>query len=228
MESNHDKLQLTKQDLRYIYNELLNNVLTKLNLHLPTTDTDPLKNQVSNLLHDYVMEVFEIAKYGMIVDGIDMADKSAYSISELLSIRPKEKTEPFDFELNSQLRSILQSIEQETIQVTKLRREVPNDIHQMYNSLINDTDGEVTSFLQQLDQNHDNDNDNNNNNNNNNNNQSTQPQFHDIPRLDQMIKDYEAHIQSLSNLKHVIPQQKAELDKLDEITQFLEDKYNQD
>lgn len=122
MESTHQKLQLTKQDLKYVYNQILNEIIGKLNLHLPTSDNDPMKNKVTNMLHDYLKEVFEMAKHGMVVDGVDMGSSKATGIADLLSLKPKERTEPFDFELNSQLREILQDIEHETIEVTNLRK----------------------------------------------------------------------------------------------------------
>lgn len=241
---NYEKLQLSKQDLKYIYTQLLHNILGKLDLHLPTSDNDPLKTTVTNLLHEYLKEVFETAKHAMVIDGVDMALKRANTISDLLSLKTREKTESFDFELNSQLKDLLQQIEQETIEVTDLRKNIPQEFGVKYELVVADTDKLVTEFLTSLDQllndqqlpeesKPETDEPTKTN-------EPTEPtdpstETNDpsttketIPRLDQMVEDYEAHLHQLHTLKDVIPKQRAEIDKLNEITQFLQDKYQQD
>ncbi|EGV65756.1 hypothetical protein PSN45_003456 [Yamadazyma tenuis] len=213
---NHQKLQLTKQELRFIYNQVLNHVLAKLDLHLPTPNNDPMKNKVTNLLHDYLKEVFEMAKHAMVVDGLDMSTRGAASISDVLSLKPKEKTEPFDFELNSKLREILQSVEQETIEVTQLRKKIPQKIDAKYSNVVQDVDQKVSEFLDRLN--------------------TIEPEIdidkssddiEDIlPRISEIIQDYETHLIQMNELKDTIPKQTAEVEKLSELVQFLEEQYN--
>ena len=69
----------------------------------------------------------------------------------MLSLKSKEKIEPFDFELNAQLRDVLEHVEQETIQVSKLRRELPSRARETYDNLISNTDKDVSTILAELD-----------------------------------------------------------------------------
>lgn len=204
----HEKLQLSKQDLTFIYNQILNETLSKLDLHLPTTNDDPMKHKVTNLLHDFLKDVFEMAKNAMVIDGIDIGDSST-SISDVLSLTPREKTQPFDTELNSQLREILQNIEQETITVTQLRKNVPKDVDDKYSKVVQDVDQTVSSFLNELDSK-----------------QVETPTTNDIeiPRIQEIIGHYEAHLIQLNELKDTVPKQRVEVEKLGEIAEFLEDK----
>ena len=47
--NDYEKLQLSKQDLRYLYGQILNSTTSKLDLHLPTSNNDPLKTKVANV-----------------------------------------------------------------------------------------------------------------------------------------------------------------------------------
>lgn len=202
----------------------------KLNLHLPTSDDDPMKNKVTNMLHDYLKDVFEMAKYAMVVDGVDLGSKKANGLADLLSLRPKEKTEPFDFELNSKLREILQDIEHETVEVTSLRKQIPGEFKQRYGQVVAEIDEEVSTFLSALEKNNDNDNEPNNNDNDNNGFNESFNDFNDKTngKLDDMLNEYETHLIQLNQLKSSIPKQKAEIQTINELITFLEEKYAQD
>ena len=71
--NDYEKLQLSKQDLRYLYGQILNNTTSKLDLHLPTSNNDPLKTKVANLLDDFIIDAFEMAKQSIMIDGYDMS-----------------------------------------------------------------------------------------------------------------------------------------------------------
>lgn len=219
--NDYEKLQLSKQDLRYLYGQILNNTTSKLDLHLPTSNNDPLKTKVANLLDDFILDAFEIAKQSIMIDGYDMSGrKNPKPISELLSLKSKEKIEPFDFELNAQLRDVLEHVEQETIQVSKLRRDLPSRARETYDNLISNTDKDVSTILAELDSElqqelHNDDDD------------DDEPGKDDslIPRIDSIVEDYQQAFLILNNLKRKIPEQKSELDKLDETIQLLETAY---
>lgn len=222
MSGNNDfeKLQLSKQDLRYLYGQILNNTTSKLDLHLPTSNNDPLKTKVANLLDDFIIDAFEMAKQSIMIDGYDMSGrKNPKPISELLSLKSKEKIEPFDFELNAQLRDVLEHVEQETIQVSKLRRELPSRARETYDNLISNTDKDVSTILAELDSElqqelHNDDDD-----------ETGKDDLSLMPRIDSIVEDYQQAFLILNNLKRKIPEQKSELDKLDETIQLLETAY---
>lgn len=218
--NDYEKLQLSKQDLRYLYGQILNNTTSKLDLHLPTSNNDPLKTKVANLLDDFIIDAFEMAKQSIMIDGYDMSGrKNPKPISELLSLKSKEKIEPFDFELNAQLRDVLEHVEQETIQVSKLRRELPSRARETYDNLISDTDKDVSTILAELDSElqqelHNDDDD-----------ETGKDDLSLMPRIDSIVEDYQQAFLILNNLKRKIPEQKSELDKLDETIQLLETAY---
>lgn len=218
--NDYEKLQLSKQDLRYLYGQILNNTTSKLDLHLPTSNNDPLKTKVANLLDDFILDAFEMAKQSIMIDGYDMSGrKNPKPISELLSLKSKEKIEPFDFELNAQLRDVLEHVEQETLQVSKLRRELPSRARETYDNLISNTDKDVSTILAELDSElqqelHNDDDD-----------ETGKDDLSLVPRIDSIVEDYQQAFLILNNLKRKIPEQKSELDKLDETIQLLETAY---
>lgn len=218
--NDYEKLQLSKQDLRYLYGQILNNTTSKLDLHLPTSNNDPLKTKVANLLDDFILDAFEMAKQSIMIDGYDMSGRNnPKPISELLSLKSKEKIEPFDFELNAQLRDVLEHVEQETLQVSKLRRELPSRARETYDNLISNTDKDVSTILAELDSElqqepHNDDDD-----------ETGKDDLSLVPRIDSIVEDYQQAFLILNNLKRKIPEQKSELDKLDETIQLLETAY---
>lgn len=217
--NDYEKLQLSKQDLRYLYGQILSNATSKLDLHLPTSNNDPLKTKVANLLDEFTLDAFDMAKQAIMIDGYDVSRiKNTQPISDLLSLKSREKIEPFDFELNAQLRDVLEHVEQETIQVTKLRRDLPGKAKESYNSLISNTDNEVSVILAGLES-------------------ESQQELQDdedeqnsnvltlIPRIDSIVDDYQEALLRLNHLKKSIPEQKSELDRLDETILHLESAY---
>jgi len=127
--------------------------------------------------------------------------------------------EPFDFELNAQLRDVLEHVEQETIQVSKLRRELPSRARETYDNLISNTDKDVSTILAELDSElqqelHNDDDD-----------ETGKDDLSLMPRIDSIVEDYQQAFLILNNLKRKIPEQKSELDKLDETIQLLETAY---
>ncbi|KAK6199263.1 kinetochore protein Mis14 like-domain-containing protein [Scheffersomyces amazonensis] len=213
--TDYEKIAISKQDLKYVYNQILNKTTSKLDLHLPTSNNDPLKAKVGNLLDEFLLEAFELAKSAFIIDGKDIDAGDQLSISEILSLRAKETVEPFDLNINSRLREILLQVEQETVELTKLRRELPFKAKESYDNLVSSTDKEVSTILELLEQ------------------QEKEEEEKDdilmnedeIPNFSSLLQDYERHILTLNDLKKSIPLRKAELDRFDETIQFLETAY---
>lgn len=217
--NDHEKLKLTKQDLNYLYSQILDRTKSKLDLHLPTANNDdPLKAKVANLLDSFIVDAFEIARKSMIIDGRDM-DGAGLHISELFSLKYKEKVEPFNFEINAKLRDLLEHVDQETMEVTRLRRELPFSALTSYRNLISSADEEVSLIVSLLDEEVDELN------------QTTDEEevkFNEtFPRVELMNEDYQTALIRMASLKKNIPEQKAELDKLDETLQFFEAVYRQ-
>lgn len=210
--THYEKLLLSRQDLTHVYEQLINAAQSKISQALPLSGPhDSLRIQVENQVIEDLTQVFEHAKLAFIIDGNDMAE-SQTSIQDLLSLQPVEEVVPFDTELNKKLRSVLQNVELETTEVTRLRRELPQQARDAYESLVTSTDQEVTAVVSAL---------------------SEHPEPEELEPFEQVIPDHDvilselaASIQNLQKLKNILPAQRAQLDTLTDTAEFLE-KVNQ-
>lgn len=211
----HEKIHLSVEDIKYLQQHLLENARVKLNLNLPSSsqDTqDPLTLKIVEMIEEFILEMLEMSRHSLVIDG----DETVQSISKLLdkplerkyrkSFSPKNvltriEIAPFDMELNQELRKVYQQVEQETLEVTQLRREYPAKALELYKESFNDspitTETEETQ-LDQLDQ-----------------------LDSKIPRLDSIIEDYNESLQQLAALKAQLPKQANEMDKLNQLITFL-------
>lgn len=208
---NHDKLALSSQDLSWVYGQVLSSMTAKLDLHLPTSNSDPLKRRVAGMLEEFVQELFEMVKNAMVVDGQDMGRRSG-PVSDMIRFKPREKTEPFDFELNSELRDLLEQVEKETIKVSTLRKDVPARVKLAYQLLIESTDLLVSRILAEVDAAGDGEDD-------------AMPTNDTFLGLDAVASDYEAAVLALAKLNQSLPEQRAGLAKLDSTVTYLQKQY---
>lgn len=216
MSNTHPKLNLSKQDLRLIFNNIQSSTISKLNLHLPTSNDD-LKNNVEIALEEFLIDVLEMAKPALMVDGIDVAQEGLKILS-ILSLKPKEVVEPFDIELNNQLREILLQVEQETVELTRLRRELPLSARKAYNDLVSKTDIEVSEGLADLEREEALEKD---------------KKVHEETEEDvvgdtkKIASEYEQYILTLDGLKGSLPELQGELVRYEKMVKFLEGAYTQ-
>ena len=208
----YEKITLSKQDLRYIYGQILNQTTSKLDLHLPSLRSDPLKNKVANVLDEFLMETFDLAKSSLVIDGQDITFEGTHQdIKDLLTLKPREKVEPFDLAINSKLRDILLQVEEETTALTRLRRELPIRVKDAYQNLVKKTDSEISTLLAELDEQ----------------NVTSDPEVTIPDNMDEIANEYEKHILILNDLNKTIPARKAELNRYDDTILFLEVAYQQ-
>ena len=85
----------------------------------------------------------------ILADGLDLQN---VLIHDILSLKTLENVEKIDSEITIQLRKIFQEFEQETVDVTKLRRDLPKQASEMYNDIIKQTDGEVSEIINMIEQ----------------------------------------------------------------------------
>ncbi|ODV94483.1 hypothetical protein PACTADRAFT_18178 [Pachysolen tannophilus NRRL Y-2460] len=209
----HEKIQLQTQDVKYLQRIFLENAHSKLNLHLPITNNskdDPLRNKIENMVETFIFETFEMARHSMIIDGIDMSNTA--SLKNIID-EPKEQIEPFNFELNDKLRKIYAQVEDATLEVTSLRRELPIKAKEEYGKLLTQYDEKINKVIQDLN-NHHND---------------INEEIEDIPKIDNILPrlndmklDYEKSLSILVDLKEEIPKQTSQMEKLNELIQFIE------
>lgn len=137
----YEKIALSKQEYSHVFENVLQAAMDKLNLHLPASENDPLKNEVSAMLEEFLVNSFDSSKYSILADGRDLDDTS---IQDILLLRTLENVEQIDAETTSKLRSILQEFETETVEVTRMRREVPIRASDVYKDVITKVDDEVS------------------------------------------------------------------------------------
>lgn len=139
----YSKILISKQELATVYKLLKKATEDKLRLHLPKCSAvDPYRVEVENILNRHLAEILADAKYALIVDGIDL-EEADVSIQSILTLEPYVQVEPFDPSLDTKLRNVLQEVEDRTIQVTRLRRELPLQARDAYEQLVYTADQEL-------------------------------------------------------------------------------------
>lgn len=212
----YEKIALSKQELTHIYKQFVDAAQKKYDQHLPVSDRhDPLQIEVENLVNETFAEVFEMAKYALVVDGLDFSEDDV-SIKDFLLLRPTEEVMPFDTQLNQKLRTVIQDVEKETTEVTRLRRELPERAKDAYELLISTTDEEVTSIIKSLNEKYDNQEV-----------ESHPDLLEAIPSAKDLLSDYEESISRLSALKSDLPRQLAQVESWNSTAEFLEDRRQQ-
>ncbi|ODQ79460.1 hypothetical protein BABINDRAFT_8391 [Babjeviella inositovora NRRL Y-12698] len=224
----HEKLQLEAGDVRYLQMQFHKNASDKLNLHLPSssntpnskksalysTSDDPLKLRISAMIHDFIDDAFELAKEGMIIDGHEPSSRSPLLKYVEQQLRTPTRVEPYDFAMNEELRRLYQSVEEETLQLTKMRSEIPQRTVREYESIIGKIDAEVNDFIKALEE-------------------QTSAELEviaknadlDTPELEGVTEDYEECILELSRLAKGVSMQQSNLQKIDDICDFLLQNY---
>lgn len=208
----YEKITLTKQDLSYVYKQFVLSAQRKIKQHLPVSDShDPLQIEVENIVNEHLAQVFEMAKSAFFVDGHDLGEENIM-IKDVLSLKPTEEVMPFDAELNQKLRLVIQGVEKETTEVTKLRRELPQQAKDAYESLVANTDYEVTTLIKDLTQGDEE--------------MPSLPSVEEIiPEANEITSELLESIRNLYTLKTSLSKQKAQLDSLDHTIQFIEDSH---
>lgn len=209
-----EKLRLQARDVKYLQDSLIADAHDKLNLHLPqteATENDPLRQEIESLIEQFVYNTFENARHSIILDDIPETTKNrSVPLRQLIS-EPKEEVEPFDFALNEKLRDIYRRVEDETLKVTALRRQVPEQSRLKLQEMLESTKQQVDalesaaaaenltpdqSMFESVVQ-------------------DTTEQEDEIPRIETISQDYQGYLLQLAELKSGLTGKS--LNKLDEI-----------
>lgn len=213
-QEHHQKIHLNLKDVKHLQIQFAKAATDKLNLYLPTSDhSDPLKSRVSSLVNDFIYEIFEASKNSLDIDG---ATGNRDSLRSLLENSTNE-VEPFDFSLQDQVRKAYQEVEQETIKLTKMRRDAPSEIKKSYEDSLEQSLSKIETLQKELEileseneadiENH-------------------EDQFKQgvSSRLEDIISDYEESMRSIKEIKDQMPQERNEIEKLNNIIEFLQQK----
>ncbi|RKP30135.1 Mis14-domain-containing protein [Metschnikowia bicuspidata] len=143
----YDKISLSKRELGRIYKRLQHVTQLNLRLHLPNcSSVDPYRIDVENALNAHLAQTFDRARYALVVDGMDL-EEANLSIESVLALAPHIEVEPYDPGLDAKLRNVLQQLEDLTVQVTRLRRELPLQARDAYEQLVATAEQELKGLL---------------------------------------------------------------------------------
>lgn len=193
----HDKLQLVGEDVKFLKSQFHESAETKLDLHLPTEDS--LKTRVRELVEEFIHETFELARHSMVVNGVDMTTQATL----VDSLKKEEVVEPFDVELNEKLRNVYAEVDERTLEVTELRRQIPSQVNEIYRQKLREEQDLLDQALPNEDQSAEN---------------GEEPISLAIGRIQ---TDYEDTLQLTQSLSKSVPELYSDLNELQEIIDFL-------
>lgn len=202
----YPKIALSKQELSKLF-KLLKKVLEdKLQLHLPKCGAvDPHRVEVENILNQHLAEILDDVKCSLLVDGIDLEEENM-SIPSILALEPYVQVEPYDPELNIKLNDVLREIENQTISITSLRREIPLQTSDAYEQLVITADEEVKAALGEAEI----------------------PAMPPCSPLDaQVTTNYQEAIKNLSHVHDNLPVLENKIKSYNQVYDFLVSVYNQ-
>ena len=147
------------------------------------------------------------------VDGVDMSTRPV--LRDYLAA-PKEEIEPFDFELNDKLRQLYGRVDELTLEIARLRRNLPGEATKIYNEalekrrqaqlqdeevIVKESEEKVNKVKDEIDKVQDEDR---------------------IEQLERIKQDYYGVIEKLGALIKTVPESKAQVDQLEEALEFVQ------
>ncbi|CDO93247.1 unnamed protein product [Kluyveromyces dobzhanskii CBS 2104] len=145
MSSYVDKLDITQNQLRSLHKQFKEILDEKVRTALPKSSEDDQVNQEIQLqLDQFLMEALEMAG-----DSMNVLDAGkGTTVKSIIQEVQKEYMEPFDVELNEKVRQLYQEWEDETVKVSKLRREAPQAAVSEYASREKELFDEIDSRIE--------------------------------------------------------------------------------
>ncbi|SCU83320.1 LAMI_0C02784g1_1 [Lachancea mirantina] len=147
MSSHPNRLDVKVEQLRALYTQFQTLLDEKVALHLPE-EQDAVKREVLVQLQKYLVESFEMVSGSLhVVNGAAGA-----SLRDLIEQSRNQFVEPFDLELNEQVRQKYQEWEDETVKVAQLRCDVPKRVGQGYQESMRDALREADATIDSVSQ----------------------------------------------------------------------------
>ncbi|RCK66404.1 hypothetical protein Cantr_02131 [Candida viswanathii] len=207
----YEKIALSKQDYSEVFDNVLRSAMDKLNLHLPASGKDPLKNDVSAILEEFLVDGFDSSKFSVLADGRDLDDKA---IQDVILLRTLENVEQIDPEVTSTLRNVLQDFETETVEVTKWRREAPIKASDVYRDVITKVDEQVSEIVTQIEKDAESAY-----------NETKEPEQVNEEESDETSKSYNEHLELLEESSRLLLGLRVEVEAYNTTFEFLNDAY---
>ncbi|CAI4052758.1 hypothetical protein SKDZ_16G0440 [Saccharomyces kudriavzevii ZP591] len=125
------KLDVTVEQLRSIYHQFHDILEEKTDLHLPKKDhdDDAVRREVQIQLQEFLLSAMTMASKSLEVVNADTQGKT---VKQLIMESQEKYMEPFNLDLNEQVRKMYQEWEDETVKVAQLRQTGPAKINEVY------------------------------------------------------------------------------------------------
>lgn len=214
IQNDYEKIVITRKELKTLYNNILKSMILKLNLHLPTSHNDPIKNEVYLKVENCLLNTFQNLLSSLLVDG---EDRSRESIRELLLVNDKDDdVEPFDVELDNELRTILTEYDDLTVELSELKRKLLKGIVEKYQNSVARIDDEVTRIIGLIDESVEQ-------------RETNNPVDSAIAKLgevdiDRMNEDYFKYLQKINHLNEKVPLLEKEINEYSKLVDFLKER----
>ncbi|KAM3159573.1 Nsl1p [Lachancea thermotolerans] len=208
MSTQPSKLDVRVEQVRSIYGQFQSILDEKVALHLPQ-EQDSIKGEVLLQLQKFLAEAMDMASDSL---NVVNANERA-SLTELLAQSRQQFVDPFDLDLNEQVRKKYQEWEDQTVKVAQLRREAPRKLHESYENeaqlALQEADTLINSFSQETPAEQ------------NGAGQAKEEPI-ELPNLPRLGEDYQEALKNLSAAKTQTPQNRAQIQKLEQLVAFLE------
>ncbi|CUS23139.1 LAQU0S08e02982g1_1 [Lachancea quebecensis] len=208
MSTQPSKLDVKAEQIRSIYGQFQSILDEKVALHLPQ-EQDSIKGEVLLQLQKFLVEAMDMASDSLNIVNVN----ERASLTELLAQSRQQFVDPFDLDLNEQVRKKYQEWEDQTVKVAQLRREAPRKLRETYENeahlALEEADALISSFSHEPSSG-----------------QNVPDQVQDehveLPNLVRLGEDYQEALKYLSAAKSQTPQNRAQIQKLEQLISFLE------
>ena len=208
------KLDVTVEQLRSIYHQFHDILEEKTDLHLPKKeyDDDAVRREVQIQLQEFPLSAMTMASKSLEVVNADTVGKT---VKQLIMESQEKYMEPFDLDLNEQVRKMYQEWEDETVKVAQLRQTGPAKINEVYNNskdeYLAQLDGRIgvlqARMMQQQSADHD----------------DSTDDADDHINWEHIKQDYVASLNELYQTQQDLPKVRYNVEKVKRLMDFLEE-----
>lgn len=218
------RLDVTVEQLKSIYGQLYDKLEEKASLHLPAeageehhpSMDDAVRKEVQLHLQDYLSQVMDMASSSLRVIN---ANEEVKDVRALIMKSQEKYVEPFDLELNEQVRQKYEEWEEQTVKVSQLRQNAPREINRVYDEAKQDylarLDARISLLQPEAKDRHDED---------------LEAEDQVLDTLESYWADlksrYEESLQNLHGAQQQIPDARANVKKIQALVQFLEKEFS--
>ncbi|SMN21544.1 similar to Saccharomyces cerevisiae YPL233W NSL1 Essential component of the MIND kinetochore complex (Mtw1p Including Nnf1p-Nsl1p-Dsn1p) [Maudiozyma saulgeensis] len=214
------KVDVSVEQIRAIYGQLLESLQEQVLESLPNNNSinDNISSnkslkEIQIYIQEYLLRVMEMSSGSLNIVNLDDNSNNDNDMSGMLTDTQQKYVEPFDIELNEQVRQKYQEWEDLTVKVAHLRRDGPETINKVYQtgatSMLDSLDARIHETL-------------NNSNNEDNKKNIDAPSQNDLNRAIKPLNDYGEILTDLHSTKEQIPNTRADLAKIKTLLAFLQ------